>query len=509
MLDYRPDLDPRTPGLLTAVTEMIPSAKGMRCAYVETSHSGHTYSLAANEVYPNMLFATRWKSTPGGIVLVSSNKKIYVYDFTNGFQDVANTVTYGGTYNLTGATFQYGEDSSVAFDFCAFGDVLIGCNKAVNTQTRTALSLSAAVRFIDLTDGLVPPPKANTCCAARNFVFLADCASWASVTGSSDIIAWCGIGNHLEWSNNPTITQSSYAQLNDTPGPITAVRPFRDGIIVFKADAIYRGIYVGSGTNSPIWLFELISDKVGCVGHRSVTNIDTALVFVGKDDVFSFDGTYPVSITRGMYETIRPYLSDSGNAAMLVGHDKPNSSVWLAAASTGLTYVWDYKKDRWGRLTNLGASVPCYTNADDFRKKTLSTVTAGVQSYTTTTDHYNLYTLTLSTNRALNRNTTRSALATLTSGVVGGPNEVNVVDRFNPIFSIAPVTVGNASVTVWGGKTPATLSSLGNKTMSADYRTDLLAVAGIATNFFRFVLAVTEDFEIIDLFDPPKRAGAR
>ena len=501
MLDYRPDFDPRTKDVLLDVRDMIPTVRGYRSAHAQVSYGlGYTYSLAANEVYPNYLFASRWVSSPGGIIIAATNQKLNVFAFNTGYANVSKA----GNYSLAGSVYQYGEDAAACFDLCAFGDVLIACHKSTPTQYRTALDLTTGTLFANLTGS----PQANTCCVARNFVFLGDCGNWSTVTGSPDILGWSAIGDHTDWTVDPLVTQASFAIFQDTPGPITAVRPFRDGIVVFKANSMYRGRYVGG---ADVWAFERISDKIGCVGKRSVTNIDSSLIFVGKDDIYRYDGTPPTPITMGICETIRPVLNFNGHYALLVGHDKNKSSVVFH--TSGESYVWSYKYDRWGKQHDVfaGQSIPCYTNSDDFRGVTLDTVSAGAQSYITTTDHSRIYTLSVANGVPYNRYLARSALGRVTTGAIGKPDAMTTLTRVNPIYATRPATVGNATLAIGASKTPASFSTIGTVTMNASYRFDNLGTSGTNNNFFQLTHTCAEDHEILGFDTDPnmKPTGSR
>ncbi len=170
MLDYRPDLDPRTPGYLESVRDMVPTARGYATHYKTTTHSAHTYTVAAGEVFPNKLFASRWLSQPGGIVIAATNKKLNVYEYTNGYINVSKA----GNYDLTGGSFHYGEDGTAAFDLCSYGDTVIATHKSTAVQSRSALDLTSGTLFADLAG---TPPKAAVCCTASNFVFLGNLAA--------------------------------------------------------------------------------------------------------------------------------------------------------------------------------------------------------------------------------------------------------------------------------------------------------------------------------------------
>jgi hypothetical protein len=490
MLDFRPDLDPRTPGVLTGVSEMVPTAKGYVSMVAEVAHSAHTYTLAANEVWPNAVFASRWQSAAGGIVIVGTNKKLNVYDLVNGFIDVSK----GGGYSLGTLPYQYGEDALGAFDLCSFGDVIIACNRSVTAQKRSALDLTVGTLFSDL-GGATAAPTANTCCVASNFVFLGDVGNWSTVTGSPDILAWSAIGDHTDWRVNPQVTQCSYAQFVDTPGAITAVRQFQDSILVFKANSMYRGRYVGAGPNSPIWDFERLNDRIGCIGHRSIINIDHGIVFVGEADIYIYDGTRIQAITRGIWEYLRKngLFYGGGLTPLLLGHHKSDQSVWFCTLTA--TFTWNYFLDKWGMLstTQTVQAVPCQTNFANFPSITVTSVSGGVPTVSISTNHDSLYSLYFVQGSPKNRN--RNNVFPdhyLTTGWFGQPDKLMTLQRVNPIFSLRPTPV-NAALTVYPSLTPGDSTTSGGATMNASYRIDTLGPtnAGATSNYFSFKLAFT------------------
>jgi len=517
MLDFRPDLDPNTPGYLITLSEMQPSTKGYATAVGEQNHTAHTYTLSAGEVWPNVCFASRWQSQPGGIVIVGTNKKLNVYDYTNGFIDVSK----GGGYAIGAAPFQRSEDAYGSFDVCAFGDVIVATNKSAPSQKRNALDLTAGTLFSDL-GSFTAAPQGNTCCVAANFVFIGDVGNWSTVTGASDILAWSAIGDHTDWRVNPQVTQSSYAQFVDTPGAITAVRPFKDGIIVFKGTSMYRGRYVGAGPNSPIWDFERISDKIGCVGHRSVVNIDHALVFVGWRDIYIYDGTVPRSITTGIWEWIRGTAGlFDGTTPLQLGHHHGGKAVWFMGYI--MTVTWSYKFDRWGvqSIQQTSQPIPCQTNGEFFTTWTVTGITAGVATVAESVNHTDLSTLRIVQGVPRNRNTTAVTPSNsfLITGWFGRPNKMQALSRVNPILTTRPATPPtvppNMELTVYGSKTPGTGVTLGGAYLNSEFRFDTLGanpnttMTGSTQNYFSFRIDSRERIEIIDIVPTFTPAGER
>jgi hypothetical protein len=483
--------------------DMVPTERGYKTAYAKISVGGMTtYSLLANETYPNKLFATRWNSTPGGIAIAGTNQRLSIAHNQSGFIDVSKA----GNYVLSGSSFQYGEDGIAAFDICAFGDIIIATHKAVQPQFRSALSLSGTVKFNDMS----APPKANTCCVAANFVFMGNCGSWSTVTGASNILAWSAIGDHTNWTINPQVTQCSFAQFNDTPGAITCVRPFRDGIAVFKANSFYTGRYVGAGPNSPIWDFQRISDRVGCLGHLSITDIEGDLVFADANDIYRFDGSRPVSITYGIRTELRNKLAGGGEYAIRLGHDRDSLCVLFG---TGYySYVWNYRLNKWGKLYD-GFSVPatyCQANTDTFLVKTPSTVSSGVQSFSTSVDHQYLGSLGIGNGTPYYRYGQASANGVVMTGVFGHSDKLQTVQRVNPVYVSEsgwghPTT---ATLTVYTGRSPTAtrledprdFTNKGQASLNAiAARFDTLKIPGVTANFFVLTHSCVSKHELVDL----------
>jgi hypothetical protein len=521
MLDFRPDLDPRTPGLLTWVSEMLPLPGGSYTTAIAEVDYGlpYTYTLIAGETWPNVCFASRWNSAPGGIVIVGTNKRLNVLSPGVGYINVSKA----GDYALGGTPYQYPEDAFSAFDLCAFGDVIIACNNAVTAQKRNALDLTGATLFSDL-GGATAAPTANTCCVAANFVFLGACGNWSTVTGARDILAWSAIGDHTDWRVNPQVTQSSYAQFVDTPGAITAVRQFRDGVVVFKANSMYRGRYVGAGPNSPIWDFERISDEIGCIGHRSVVNTGEALVFVHAHDIYAYDGTRPRTITHG----IRQFIEDSqlfigniyGQFPLLLGYARQTDSVVFCGYTMSL--VWNSKLDKWGMLSTSQTTqpIPCQTNTAHFRSLLVTGVSGGVETIAIGSEFTNLDTLRIFNGTTKNRNTSAIPPSALITGWYGQHDKLQTLSRVTPVLLRRPTTTAptlppSMEVTVYGSKTLSNATSLGSAYLNADFRFDTLGanpntvMTGSTQNFFIFRIDAREWINIMDVVPKFTPAGER
>jgi hypothetical protein len=532
MLDWRPDLDPRTPGILTLVSEMLPEPNGgyytvhSECTF-GPDPNGYVYVPIAGETFPNAYFGSRWNSIPGGILLVGTNKRISVPDLSggNGFVNVSRP----GDYALGTLPYQYPEDAYGFFDFCAFGDIIVACNRGVTAQKRSALDLSGGTLFSDLGNPVwTAAPGARVCCVANNFVFLGDVGNFSTVTGARDILAWSAIGDHTDWRINPQVTQCSFAQFVDTPGGITAVTEFQNGIVVFKGHSMYRGRYVGAGPNSPIWDFERISDNIGCIGPRSFTTIDQGIVFVGDEDIFLYDGTRPRSITTGIRRWLAANYMFVGNNAgqypLLLGHFRTGDLVYMCGFTKMLG--WNYRLDKWGALstTMTAQAIPCRTNTIHFRTNQVIGVTNGQEQIQTNPEAVNVDIGYIVNGATKNRNKEQWGNSYMITGYVGQPDRLSTLSRVTPIMPLAPqnpVTVPPTLELTWyGSPSPGQGRQIGTANYNSKYRFDTLGgnpnqvVTASSYEFFSFRLdihnqAINATVGIVDIVPKLTPAGER
>jgi hypothetical protein len=527
MLDWRPDLDPRTPGILSFVSEMLPEPHGGYATVHSECDFGppYTYVLIAGETWPNACFATRWNSQPGGNLFVGTNKRLSMISTGTGYTDVSRA----GGYALGGLPYQYPEDAYGFFDFCAYGDVVIACNKAVTAQKRSSLDLTGATKFDDLGNpAWTAAPAAHVCCAANNFVFLGDVGNWSTVTGATDILAWSAVGNHVDWRVNPQVTQCSFAQFVDTPGAITAVSEFQSGIVVFKSNSMYRGRYVGAGPNSPVWDFERISDNIGCIGPRSVVTIDQGLVFVGAEDIFLYDGTRPRSITDGIRRFLAANYMFIGNNAgqypLLLGHFRTGDLVYMSGIRMML--CWNYKLNKWGALDTspIAQAIPCRTNTIHFRTNQVTGVSNGQEQIQTNPEAVNVDIIYIVNGVTKNRNKDQWGDSYLITGYVGQPDKLQTLSRVTPVMSErppTPVTVPPTMELTWyTSMTPCNGQYAGTANLNASYRFDTLGgnpnqvVQSSTSNFFSFRIdthntAIGVPTAILDVVPKLTPAGER
>jgi hypothetical protein len=96
-------------------------------------------------------------------------------------------------------------------------------------------------------------------------------------------IKWSKVGDPTDF----TSVTSGFVDLIDTPGEVVALASIQDRLIVMKSDAIYEGIYVGGNDT---FKFSLLASTQGCLATNSVVDVKNTLFFLGKDNIYRFDG---------------------------------------------------------------------------------------------------------------------------------------------------------------------------------------------------------------------------
>ena len=322
---FLPDVDTATPGAIIAATNVIPYAAGMRGAPVPVAVQGVPV-LAA--VCRNAAVAT----------LLSGVRRVFAGTAAKLYELVAGAwvdVSRGGSYTL-------GSDDR--WDFVQFGNATLAVNKSTTLQRS-----NGAGAFADVAGA----PKAAVIEAAGGFVIAFNLDD--PVYGDSpDRWRCCAINDETSWTASLS-TQANTGRLVSYPGAITAAKTFGDQLVVFKDRAIYIGRYVGAPAT---WQFDAIPGDIGCVGSDAVADIGPALVFVGRADIFYFDGTRPVSIAEGQ---LRQWFFANVSQAYLykttLVHDKQNNVVWFfypGLSSTGdldSALVYHLGRKTWGVAT--------------------------------------------------------------------------------------------------------------------------------------------------------------
>lgn len=325
-LEYAPDAD-QTANILTDCSAFIPTTEG----YIGAPS-------AVNVGMPTL--ASDCRGSAVALLLDQTTRlfagtqtKIYERD---GFSwaDVTRTSSdyVGGAESL--------------WRFAQYGNATIAVNRADETQ----FSLLSG-EF----DNLTGAPKASIVFTVGDFVMLMD---YDDGTEYPDGWHCSGIGDYTEWDDTDVATQSASGRLLDVQGRITAGARLGSQAVAYKENGIWLGTFQGAPI---VWSWELVPGGAGCVSQEALVEVTVnggnAHLFLGKDDIYIFDGSRPMSIATGK---VRQYLQENMAHQYRYKakgvHDRVNAVVrwyFVSKGSGGSTpdmcLAYNYRTGKWGR----------------------------------------------------------------------------------------------------------------------------------------------------------------
>ncbi len=327
-IGFAPDAQPDAPGALMECVNIIPTLRGME--------AGPGFTLLGGGTAPDVATSAFVGRNTQGVsrLIVSAGTNMYEHTSAGGGLASVSTV------------------QPSAYSFATFGDYIIATNIGDTAIRGSAYSAatppSVPVGFSPLTGA----PRARIVVAAKDFVLAFNTND--TTFGASPDRWWCSAFQDANsWAVNP-VTQANTGRLVGFPGAITAAAMLGDVCIAYKSSGAYLGRYAGP---PEVWQWSAIDSAFGCVGPRAVCDVDGAHVVVGKDDIWLFDGSRPVSIAEG---TVKAWFSSQcstpfrGNTTVV--HERENARVWIffpdLDSSTGAltrALVYHLRSRRWGR----------------------------------------------------------------------------------------------------------------------------------------------------------------
>jgi hypothetical protein len=147
-------------------------------------------------------------------------------------------------------------------------------------------------------------------------------------------------GNCEAWSD---------ARFRDLPvaGTIEAAEELNDLMVVATTEAIVNLRYLGA----PFYLGIQGRAPVGCKAGGSMVNIrNETLVYLGPDDLYSYDGIRPVKIGAPIRDFIFETLNDAARAMIAAEFDEITGTYYLTTPESSSTlrnrFTWAYDVDR-------------------------------------------------------------------------------------------------------------------------------------------------------------------
>lgn len=470
LLGFSPDLDPTTPGVITACVNFIPYEAGMAGA-PSASTPTSTPALAAACV--------------GGVVITKLDDTRRI---------IAGTATKlyelsGGSWTDVSRAGNYTGGADTRWSFTQFGNATIASNLTDTIQR------SASGAFADIATA----PKAKIVFSVGSFVMALNTSD--ATYGVSQNRWWCcATFDETNWT--PSVTAlCATGQLVSAPGQITAGGKLGDYAVAYKDKAIFLGQFVGAPS---VWDWAQVpGGDAGCVGQDAWTDIGGAHFIVGQDNLWLFDGSRPVPIGVGQ---VREWFYANSNPSYRYKiqciFDRQTNRVWIFYPSTNSTtlnsaMVYHLATKQFGLVTINIEAVLNYISA--------GVTIDGLSSISSTIDGLSAYSFDsqfwlsggralsiFNTSHQLQLMTGASTSSSYTTGDMGDDDGVSLLSkiriRFAPGF--APTT---ATAQVSSKMTEGDGLTIGDTHTLNDGKFDVLQAA----RFHRATIAMTGDNRVL------------
>lgn len=202
----------------------------------------------------------------------------------------------------------------------------------------------------------IAAPATSNMCLFNNRLFLVDAEDGNLLWFSKQVLETTPV----EMSDLLTIYVAPTTASQGSTGPITALSPMDDKLIIFKRNAL--GYINGNGpdstgANSQYSEFTLINSVVGCINQRSIVFTPSGLMFQ------SAKGIWLLSRDLGTSYIGAPVESLTIGATVQSAVNVPGTTQVRFTLDSGITLMYDYYFQQWGTFTNIPAiSSTIYAN---------------------------------------------------------------------------------------------------------------------------------------------------
>lgn len=409
---FSPSVDEHTQGVVSDCDMLLPTVRGFKGApsYVSSGYGA---------------LATTCQGAAFTVKLDNSTR-LFAGTATKLYEGI------GGVWTDVSRVAVYTSGIDSKWRFAQFGDVTLAAN-----GTDTLQKSVGSGAFSDLAGA----PKATCIETVAGFVML---ANYNDGTSTPDGWYCSGIYDYTNWTASAA-TQSAYGRLFDTPGQITALKRLGNSVVAYKKDSMYLGQYIGPPI---IWSWQLISSDIGSLSHESVVNIGTAHLFVGKDNIWMYDGSRPIPIAEELREWFFQDMTASYNYKIQATHDHRNSLVYFYYPSSTTTLdrciVYNYKTRKWGKANRSIESTLEYISAGLTydQLNTLAGTYTGIPSVSYGSPFWTASTPNMAvfdTNHTLQLLTGSSVSSYITTGAIGDDANMTLLKRVQPRLTQKPV----------------------------------------------------------------------
>jgi hypothetical protein len=321
LIGFAPDIDPMVPGVMTDCSAVVPFTGGFKGAPSGVSVGADALAAAC--------IGTAVTTSLSGTRRFFAGTTTRLYELgTTTWTDVTRSTVYAAA-------------ADDRWDFESFGSTALAATPSAPIQRSTSgafanISGAPQAAFIEQSLGFV---------LAFNTI--------DGTYGTNQDGWWCSAYlDETDWT--PALaTQSARGRLVGGAGPITAARRFGDDVVAYKDRTVFVGRYAGPPS---VWDWRQVSSDIGCVGAEAIVDTMIGHVFLGRDNIYVYDGTTPRPLEGT--ELIRDWLFSQIASAYrykaVMLYDRINFLVYLFYPSGSSTVnnsalVYHLQRKQWGR----------------------------------------------------------------------------------------------------------------------------------------------------------------
>jgi hypothetical protein len=320
LLDFQPDADHLTPGILLDCNNLVGTAKGLRPIQAFTQVSSTTLARRSVGFYTATLVSGQ---TVTIAILDLAGVVAHPGPSINRYDPVTKTFSTDNTEDDPKSPYRS--------RFATFGNTILMAN---SKEPRISISGTPFVTISsanpDPALALEPEFEASLVCVVDEGIFL--------IRSLSD--EWRFSINPFEWQPTPgkLIAASPIPGVIGPSGPITAAARCRDGVVFFKETSMFLGRFTGPPY---YYVFKCISETVGVLHPEAIINTGDILLFWGPDDFWAFDGSSLNRVPNNLKEWFIKRLR-SFSASPVIGVGYPYPSVLGRWDNMRSLAVWHY-----------------------------------------------------------------------------------------------------------------------------------------------------------------------
>lgn len=163
----------------------------------------------------------------------------------------------------------------------------------------------------------------------------------------------------VEMSDLFTVYIAPTTAAQGTTGPITAIAPLDDKLIIFKANAIYYINGAGpdnTGANNQYSQPIFVTSTVGCVNQKSIVFMPNGLMFQSDKGIWLLDRTINTSYIGAPVEDF------TTGTTVLSAVNVPETNQVRFSLDSGVTLMFDYFYAQWGTFVGVPSVSSCIAN---------------------------------------------------------------------------------------------------------------------------------------------------